>query len=160
MPLTGFIFVVNENYFDDKFFCKLAQDSFSLRHISSEVQLISKYFLKSSKHSVPCALICQDFISRITQHIFTCSKSTIETIEIWYEICCMKWYEGMKYVCRSGLFIDNFEHVILFLVFLLLTLNMWFAGIDWFEAYSRENCHCFNPYIIPIVVSIFPSIPQ
>ena len=42
----------------------------------------------------------------------------------------MKWYEGMKYVCRSGLFIDNFEHAILFIVFLLLTLNMWFAGID------------------------------
>ena len=57
-----------------------------------------------------------------TQPAFTCSKSTVETLE-----------QGVKYVQRSqrrwwrrsGVFIVNFGHIShLALVFLLLTLNM------------------------------------
>ena len=44
---------------------------------------------------------------------FTCSTSTIETLE-----------KGVKFVHRSGVFIDNFEHISqLLLVFPLLILN-------------------------------------
>ena len=48
----------------------------------------------------------------MSQLIFTCSKSTTETLE-----------KGAKYI-PSGAFNVNFEHIShLFLVFLLLTLN-------------------------------------
>ena len=57
-------------------------------------------------------------IANATQLVFTCSKSTVETLE-----------KGLKYVqirqCRRfGVFIVNFEHIsLLFLVLLLLTMN-------------------------------------
>ena len=56
-------------------------------------------------------------LQEVTQLAFTCSNSTIETIE-----------KGVKYIQRQwdrlGVFIVNFEHIShLVLVFLLLTLS-------------------------------------
>ena len=71
----------------------------------------------------------------MSQSAFTCSKLTIKTLE-----------QGVKYVSklttktpeerqwrRSGVFIVNFEHISqhLFLVFLLLTLNLFLTKWVW-----------------------------
>ena len=66
-------------------------------------------------------------IKGTSQLIFTCSKSTTETVEkgVKYVQKYFNTSKGIKYVRRrSDLFIVNFEHVShLFLLFLLLNLN-------------------------------------
>ena len=66
-----------------------------------------------------------------TQLIFTCSKSTTETLEKRCEICSkltIKTPERCHWR-RSGVFIINSEHIShFFLVFLLLTLSKCYLG--------------------------------
>ena len=62
-----------------------------------------------------------------SQQTFTCSKTAIETLEKGGEICgklTIKIPEQYHWR-HSGVFIINFEQIsLLFLVFLLLTLNI------------------------------------
>ena len=63
-------------------------------------------------------------ISLCSQLSFTCSKSTIETIEVWNIFKVNNKNTRTTPMTFSGIFIVNFEHIsLLFLVLLLLDLN-------------------------------------
>ena len=75
----------------------------------------------------------------VSQPAFTCSKLTIETLEL-----------GVKYVqwrC-SGIFIVNFEHIsYLVLVFLLLTLNMLLP--------AGASCFCNKAMCFKMLIHLY-----
>ena len=84
-------------------------------------------FLPDLEETIFCSflLLILLFFSK-SQETFSCSKSTIETLEKKCEICSKLTIETPErpQSRRSGVFIVNFEHIShLFLVFLLLTLN-------------------------------------
>ena len=80
-------------------------------------------------YNIPCSRYFKHLQNcTITQQLFTCSKSTIETLEKKCEICSkltIKTPEQHQWH-RSSVLLDNIIHIsYLFLVFLLLTLNKW-----------------------------------
>ena len=88
------------------------------------VNYFSKEFLSTMLDKVINKSLVKVLKISPTQPAFTYSKLAIET---WGEICSKLIIKTSKlrHWRRSGVFINNFEHIsLLFLVFLLLTLNM------------------------------------
>ena len=98
-----------------------------------------------------------DIVIDLPQLTFTCSKSTVETLEKGVKLCSKLTIKTPE---RGRVFIVNFEHIShLFLVFLLLTLNrLMLAGI----ICSAETGFChkrFSRDLVKFLEEIYFKLP-
>ena len=125
-------------------FCYCVAESIIFFHICCQVLLLKiKNMISSLRNSV------------LSQQTFTCSKSTIETLEKGVKKKFTKKTPELCHWLRSGVFIVNFEHIShqndaidVVLVSLLLTLNIFhtFEQVNAGWVSSFENYY-YNKFI-------------